>query len=324
MKDKKSSNKTVRILKWIGNVLLVQLILINISAAFHAYRFTHYYNDDKIRNQQPSEGKPFLRTWRMMTGKKLAKSLIQYDPVIPYDTIQLTTASGKKLEAWYMKADSAKGTVILFHGLNSNKGNVLGEAFEFNSFGYNTMLVDIRAHGNSEGIVNTLGYDEAEEVKLAFDHLSGMGEKNIILWGMSLGAVIIAKAIWEYDLTPQKIILEMPFDRLQDHIKARARISGFPGEPFGFFVTFWTGVEQGYWAYGHKTSRYVKKINCPVLLQWGNNDEYVLKKETEKIFTAINSSNKKLEIYKGVGHIPLLAANASKWDETVNEFLKDN
>ena len=169
MKDKKASKKTVRILKWIGNVLLAQLILINISAAFHAYRFTHYYNDDKIRNQPPSQGKPFLRTWRMMTGKKLAKSLIQYDPVIPYDTVQLTTASGKKLEAWYMKADSAKGTVILFHGLGSNKGNVLGEAFEFNSFGYNTMLVDIRAHGNSEDIVNTIGYSESEEVKLAFE-----------------------------------------------------------------------------------------------------------------------------------------------------------
>ena len=324
MKDKKTNKKVIRIFKWIGNVLLIQLILINISAAFHAYRFTHYYNDDKIRNQQPSQGKPLLRTWRLMTGKKLAKSLIQYYPTIPYDTVQLTMANGKKLEAWYMKADSAKGTVILFHGLNLNKGNVTGEAFEFNSFGYNTMLVDIRAHGNSEGVVNTLGYNESEEVKLAFDHISKKGEKNIILWGMSLGAVIISKAIWQYDIKPQKIILEMPFDRLQDHIRARARISGFPGEPFGFFVTFWTGFEQGYWAYGHKTSRYVKKINCPVLLQWGNSDEYVLKEETDRIFTSINSSQKKLVIYPGAGHVPMLFANASKWHETVSEFLKAN
>jgi len=324
MKDKKTSNKTIRIFKWIGSVLLVQLILINISAAFHAYSITHYYDDDKIRNQQPSHGKPFLRTWRMMTGKKLAKSLIQYYPTIPYDTVILTTATGKKLEAWYMKADSAKGTIILFHGLGSNKGNVSGEAFEFNSFGYNTMLVDIRAHGNSEGIVNSIGYKESEEVKLAYDHVSKKGEKNIVLWGMSLGAVIISKAIWQYDLKPQKIILEMPFDRMQDHIRARARISGFPGEPFGFFVTFWIGIEQGYWGYGHKTSRYLKNINCPVLLQWGNSDEYVLKEETERIFASIKSPKKKLEIYDGAGHGPLILANQSKWDETVTEFLNDN
>jgi alpha-beta hydrolase superfamily lysophospholipase len=324
MKDKKVSKKTVRILKWIGSVLLVQLILINISAAFHAYSLTHYYDNDKIRNQQSSQGKPFLRTWRMMTGKKLARSLIQYYPTIPYDTILFTTANGQKLEAWYMKADSAKGTVILFHGLGSNKGNVLGEAFEFNSFGYNTMLVDMRAHGNSEGIVNSLGYKESEEVKLAYDHVSKKGEKNIVLWGMSLGAVIISKAIWQYDLKPQKIILEMPFDRIQDHIRARARISGFPGEPFGFFVTFWTGLEQGYWGYGHKTSRYAKNINCPVLLQWGNSDEYVLKDETKRIFASINSPKKKLEIYEGAGHGPLISGNHSKWDETVTEFLNEN
>jgi alpha-beta hydrolase superfamily lysophospholipase len=321
MKDKKASSKFARILKWTGRVLIAQLILINISAAFHASRITHYYYGDEVRNQKSSEGKPLLRTWRMMTGRKLAKSIIQYYPTVPYDTVQLTTANGIKLESWYMKADSAKGTVILFHGLNSNKGNVLNEAYSFISFGYNTLLVDLRGHGNSGGIVNTIGNKESEEVKLAFDYVSGTGEKNIVIWGMSLGAVIIARAIWQYDLKPQKIILEMPFDRLQDHIRARARISGFPGEPFGFFVTFWTGLEQGYWGYGHRTERYVGKINCPVLLQWGNNDEYVLKKETERIFTAITSSKKQLEVYNGAGHWPLVSANELKWRKTVNEFL---
>ena len=257
-----------------------------------------------------------------MTGKKLAKSQIQYYPGIPYDTIRLATNNGLKLEAWYMKADSAKGTVILFHGLNSNKGNVLGEAYEFLSLGYNAMLVDIRAHGNSEGVGNSIGYKESEEVKLAYDHVSKKGEKNIVLWGMSLGAVIISKAIWQYDLKPQKVILEMPFDRLQDHIRARARISGFPGEPFGFFVTFWIGLEQGYWGYGHKTTKYVQKINCPVLIQWGNVDEYVFQSETEEIFKAIGSTQKKMIVYEGVGHTPLLAGNESLWKNSVSEFLK--
>lgn len=323
MKSKTSAQKSYFILRWIGRVIIAQLILINISAAFHAYRFTHYYDDDKIRNLPSSAGKPILRTWRMMTGKRLPKSQVQYYPVVPYDSVQLTTTSGLKLESWYMKADSAKGTVILFHGLNSNKGNVLSEAFAFYSFGYNTLLVDMRAHGNSEGGVNSLGYKESEEVKLAYDFVKNKGEKNIILWGMSLGAVIISKAVWQYDLTPQKIILELPFDRLQDHIRARARISGFPGEPFGFFVTFWTGAEQGYWGYAHKTSRYVKKISCPVLLQWGNADEYVMKKEIDRIFSSIRSADKKLEVYEGAGHGPLLPGHEMQWKKAVTGFLNN-
>jgi esterase/lipase len=50
----------------------------------------------------------------------------------------------------------------------------------------------------------------------------------------------------------------------------------------------------------------------------------VLKEETEKIFASINSPKKKLEIYSGAGHTPLVSVNQSKWDETVTEFLNDN
>ena len=77
-------------------------------------------------------------------------------------------------------------------------------------------------------------------------------------------------------------------------------------------------------ASNHRTSRYVKKIDCPVLLQWGNNDEYVLKSETEKIFASISSPKKKLEIYDRAGHLPLIAADENKWDLTVKAFLNDN
>src|SRR5688572_34987 len=96
MKDQKTNRRFVSILKWIGRVLIAQLILINVSAAFHAYRFTHYYDDDKIRNQQSSQGKPLLRTWRLMTGRKLSKSLIHYYPTIPYDTRSEERRVGKE------------------------------------------------------------------------------------------------------------------------------------------------------------------------------------------------------------------------------------
>lgn len=321
MNQKKPKQKLRLIGKWILRVLIAQLIIINISAAFHAHRITHYYDDDRVRSLQSSSGTIFLRTWRLMVGRKFPKSLINYFPQIPYDTVQLATRSGIKIESWYMKADSSKGTIILFHGLSSNKGNTLAEAFEFLSMGYNTLLVDFRAHGNSSGTANSIGVKEAEEVKLAFDYIKNRGEKNIVLWGVSLGAVIITKAVYEYEISPDKIILEMPFARLQDHIKARARVLGLPDEPFGFFVTFWTGIEQGYWGYGHQITKYVKKINCPVLLQWGARDPYVLRRETEAIFSNIASKNKRLTIYDDAAHEPLLSRDTGKWKTVVEDFL---
>jgi uncharacterized protein len=321
MKDQAAKKKIKTAFSWIARVLLVQLILINISAAFHAYRITHYYDDDRVRNLPASSGKIFLRTWRLMVGKKLPKSVIQYYPPGPYDTVQLITHNGKKIEGWWMKADSSVGTVILFHGLTSNKGNLLAEAYEFLSMGYNTLLIDVRAHGNSSGIASSIGVKEGEEVKMAFDFVKAKGEKNIVLWGMSMGAVIITRAVYEYGISPQKIILEMPFARLQAHIRAKARILGFPDEPFGFFVTLWAGLGQGYWGFGHKTTKYVKAVTCPVLLQWGERDEYVLKSETETIFKNIASRDKSLVVYQEAGHQSLLGADEEKWKKTIGDFL---
>jgi alpha-beta hydrolase superfamily lysophospholipase len=188
--------------------------------------------------------------------------------------------------------------------------------------GYNTLLIDARAHGNSSGTASSIGFKEGEEVKFAFDHVKNGGEKNIILWGMSMGAVMITKAINENAISPQKIILEMPFARLQDHIKARARVLGFPDEPFGFFVTFWVGFEQGYWGFGHNTFKYVKHINCPVLLQWGSRDAYVLRKEMEGVFKNISSKQKTLVVYDEAGHQSLLRSDEEKWKNAVSSFLK--
>jgi fumarate reductase subunit D len=49
------ANKKIRIaVKWIIRVVVFQLILINISAAFHAHRITHYYDDVRVRNLSSS------------------------------------------------------------------------------------------------------------------------------------------------------------------------------------------------------------------------------------------------------------------------------
>ncbi|MBI1343893.1 MAG: hypothetical protein GC171_13250 [Terrimonas sp.] len=310
------------ILKWIFRVLLFQLILINISAAFHAYKFTHFYSDKAVYNQPPSAGTFLLRTWRLMVGKRYGRSPIVYTPSVPYDTLSLSLSNGLKISGWYIRADTAIGTAILFHGLGSNKGQPLNEAAELRLLGYNTLLIDLRAHGASEGKAFSLGYKESEEVKLAYDYIKGKGESNILLWGMSVGAVIIAKAIDDYAISPSKIILEMPFSSLEDHLRSRARTLGFPEEPFAFFVTFWTGLEQGYWGYAHKTTTYVRKIKCPVLLQWGKQDEYVKESEIKAIFKNIGTSKKQLVVYDQSGHVPLCWSENDKWHDTVVQFLR--
>ena len=94
----------------------------------------------------------------------------------------------------------------------------------------------------------------------------------------------------------------MPFGSLQDHLKARARVLGFPSEPFAFLVTFWMGVENGYNGFTHQTYKYAEKINCPVLMEWGDKDIYVTQGEIERIYKNLKTANKKLVVYTGANH----------------------
>jgi alpha-beta hydrolase superfamily lysophospholipase len=235
----------------------------------------------------------------------------------------MKTANKLAISSWYSKTDSiSRGTVILFHGLMGSKSKLIAEAAEFRDLGYNVLLPDVRAHGKSEGNMISIGYYEAEEVKLAYDYVHGMGEKTIFLYGTSMGAVEILKAIPDYQLQPSGIIIEMPFLSLQSHLEGRARLLGFPEQPFGFFTSFWIGLEKGYNGWGFKTTKYARQVSCPVLMQYGNKDQMVLRYETDAIYESIVSKNKKLVIYEEASHELFLRKDPAVWRKEIKAFLE--
>lgn len=320
----KANSKIKNYFKWALWVILVQFILFNISAALYAYKFTRVY-DAPSSNTVSKQSNILTKTWRFFSGPMQRKMAVEAKPVFKYENIVFHTKNKLAINAWYARPDSiAKGTVILFHGWLSNKSILLPEASEFLYDGYAVLLIDLRAHGNSEGKVTTIGIKESEEVKLAWDYIVAKGEKHIFLYGISMGAVAVCKAISDFSLNPSGIIMEMPFESTQSIIQGKARAQGFQSfviKPFSFFVTFWMGVERSIAALQHKTANYVSKINCPVLLQWGVNDEYVLRNETDKIFKAIASKNKKLVVYENAGHESLLIKEPEKWRTEIEIFF---
>jgi alpha-beta hydrolase superfamily lysophospholipase len=289
----------------------------------YAYKFTHLYPAEEAPTQKVSEN-IFAKTWRLFSAPRFYKQPQSEKPA-DYDTVHLATSNGLAIEAWYNKWNnpdsSAKGTVLLFHALSGNKSRILPEAEEFRRWGYNVMLVDARSHGNSAGQTTTIGYRESEEVKLAYDFIKQKGEKTIILWGFSMGAVQIMKAVAEYDLQPAGIIPQMPFLSLQSHIKSRIKSLGFPRQPFSFFITFWIGAERGFNGFGFNMLTYAKKIHCPVLLQYGSKDQLVPQEDAKRIYEAVSSVNKRMVVYDGANHESFLQKDPVLWRNEVSAFL---
>lgn len=309
--------KTVRLFL---KTLLVLFILINIVTAFHAYKFTHFYEADSqvTKNQQQNSGMDITK--EILFGVNAVKQKNGAADSVN-QTVILTTTDNIKLEGWYTPAEYPKGTVCLFHGHGGKKSGTNTEAAAFRKMGYNTFQLDFRSHGSSGGNTCTIGYYESEEVKLAYNFIKNKGDKNIVLWGISMGAASITKGINDYSLQPNKIILEMPFGSILDAAESRIKMMGLPPEPLAGLVTFWGGAEHGFWAFNMKPTEFVKKINCPVLLQWGANDTRVSKKETEDIYANITGT-KKLVIFENSGHESLCKKENEKWVGTVADFLK--
>jgi uncharacterized protein len=295
------------------------LIILNIIAAFHAYKFTHF---DSGKNNKTKDAH------LLSTGEKIKTLLFgisnprpanRFIPDYNYKTI--TLQSNKKIECWIIDAESSKGTIILFHGYSGEKSSMLDKAQVFLNLGYSVMLADFMGSGASEGNQTTLGFYESEEVKTAFDYIAAINGKNIILFGTSMGAVAIMKCINDYHIEPSTVIIECPFGTLLQTVEARFKTMHIPAFPMSNLLVLWGGIENGFNAFSHKPVEYAKQINCPVLVMYGEKDEKVSEDEIQLIYKNINTSRKQLVTFSEAGHENFLKHYHDEWTNSITSFL---
>ncbi len=312
----------MKLLRNLLRVVLLLFIVLNLMAVFHAYKFTHFYdatNEPVI--QRPEQMGFWQKTKSLFFGINYYKSVNKAFPTGAYQTINFKTKDGLKIESWDWPIDSSQGYVVMFHGHGSSKSRILGEAAAMRKMGYSILLVDFRAHGGSEGNTCTIGHDESEEVKLAYDYARAHTKGKVVLWGISLGAATITRAVAHEGVEPDQVILEMPFGSLSEAVKGRVRIMGIPEQPVATLLCFWGGVERGFWAFSHNPYEYAAAIKCPVLVQWGEKDPRVTRAEIDAIYGAIKGNNKKLVVYKDAGHESLYEKQTDLWLKEIKSFL---
>ncbi len=293
-------------------------IIVNVIAYMHAYKLTHFTHASSVKTQSPDKLSWFKKLTTLFTGVSNPRPVNTALPVQPFETIVLQ--SNKKIECWLIRNDSAKGTVIIFHGYGGHKSSMLDKADKFLALGYNTLLVDFMGSGGSEGNQTTIGFMEAEQVYTAWQYLVNKGEKNIVLFGTSMGAVAIMKAVHDHNLQPQALILECPFGTMYRTVAARFNNMNLPAFPMAHLLVFWGGVQNKFWPFAHEPVAYARNIKSPVLLMYGEKDKNVSRQETEDIYNNI-SSPKKLVTYPHAGHENYLKQYDKEWTSDIGLFL---
>ena len=111
------------------------------------------------------------------------------------DKAAVSSLDGLLLDAYDIHNHDDNKYIILVHGIASSKSFSYERAYEFDKLGYNTLVIDQRAAGDSEGDHYTFGQKESLDILVWIDYLLKKDPAmKIILYGVSMGAATIMMA----------------------------------------------------------------------------------------------------------------------------------
>ena len=170
----KSTIHTKNLVRIFTGFFILLFVVINMIAIFHSYKLTHFADSLTEKTNDPTKLTVTQKVTTLFFGVSNPRPVNHITPPPGFETIRL---QGKQqIEGWQSEIPEDRGTVILFHGFAGVKSGLLDKAKLFEQLGYNTLLVDITGSGGSEGNCTTIGFREAEQVKLCYDYLRERGE----------------------------------------------------------------------------------------------------------------------------------------------------
>lgn len=295
-------------------------VLLNIMAYFQARGMCRYERPTAVTTRI-TKATGWDKAKLLFTGPTVRRQLNTRTPAdfgMQYQVRRFPGAHGIELEAWEISGRSDLPTLFLFPGYGASKDTLLRSASEFHQLGFCLWLVDFHGIGGSNGDTTTVGYDEADDVVAA---VRESGKKNIMLYGTSMGAVAVLRAVHSGAVKPSRIILEAPYDRFCTTLGHRFELMQLPTFPFAHLLTFWSGAVNGFNGFDHNPIAYARSIQCPTLLMQGEHDDLVGKTVPSQ-FAQVLGTKCTVRIVPGARHAFLLQAQPDFWRSAVYQFLK--
>jgi pimeloyl-ACP methyl ester carboxylesterase len=139
---------------------------------------------------------PVITAWQTIHPDRFPLAISPADIDQPYEDVTLTTSDGLDLRGWYIPSQNG-AAVITLHAYNGDRSGTIYHADLLADHGYGVLMIDLRAHGQSEGELFPLGWDADRDVSAALDYLQSRPEIDpgrIGVLGLSIGAEVALQA----------------------------------------------------------------------------------------------------------------------------------
>ncbi len=236
-------------------------------------------------------------------------------------SLSISSHGGATLAAWYVNRGAATPLVILFHGYCAEKSSLLAEAGAFLELGGSVLLVDFRGSGGSSESYTTVGVHEADDVTACLAYARAqLDHADVILFGQSMGAAAILRAVYIQGIEPEGVILEAVFDTMFNTVCNRFDVMHAPSFPGAQLLMFWAGRQWGLNSFAHNPVDYAEALTCPALFMHGTDDPRATFEEGRRVFAAAPDP-KRFVAFEGVGHDAYLAHGPEQWKAAVAALI---
>lgn len=297
---------------------ILGLALLFVAAVTLACYFNAFYQRKKPQNHyRLPKGKHFE------TNKEEMCSLIGEMEKVPYERVYTKSYDGLRLSARYYHVADGAPLQIQAHGYRGTGvrdfcgGNKLAR-----KSGFNTLLIDMRAHGESQGHTITFGIRERKDILSWIDYATKrFGNTPIFLVGVSMGAATVLMAS-ELNLpdSVKGIIADSPYDSPLDIIADTCRERNLNPKFMTPFIKLAACVFGRFRLGSADATTAVAHTKIPILLIHGEEDTIVPCEMSRKIYRNCHGYAE-LHTFPFAGHGLSYMADNARYERIVSEFI---
>lgn len=220
------------------------------------------------------------------------------------------------------------GVIVLLHGRNGRKEDLLPVAERFVAAGFRCILPDLPAHGDSPLQAMSFGSSEferqlpakvLEDMRLQF----GLPDEPAALWGMSMGGAFAVNAAGEASTDWDALMVVSSFasldDVLESHIPEHWR-SLFPA--LLSLLDADRSLRQEPTIRSIRPRQVAQSVTLPTLLVHGDRDTFVSIEQGKYLYAALGGADKKWLTVPGAGHRNVLATGMPLYAEMSDWLLQ--
>ena len=240
------------------------------------------------------------------------------------EDVYVMSRDGLKLHGTLI-GNNPKKAVICFHGYTSKGMNdFIGLSGYYLPKGYTMLLVDERAHGDSEGKYVGFGcLDRFDALKWISFMKERFGEDiKLLLHGISMGgATVLMTSGLDIPTNVKGIISDCGFTSAKEVFTSVLNtIYHLPAFPLLNICDKMNQDRAGYGLDECNAAREVRKAKVPILLIHGDKDTFVPVSICHEIYQNIKGKKKKL-IVEGASHAESYYKDQAAYEKAMDEFI---